>query len=115
MTKLLPTTEVKPRSMDYGIVIRPDVYADGTVAYIAEIPELPGCKSHGETPDEARLNLVDAQCEYLKALADRGLEVPRHPEGLPSVGVIWTVSIPSPFVANSGRQAPSRIPTPQTR
>lgn len=44
--------------------------------YIAENPELPGCLSDGETPEEALANLADARREYVFSLLEDGLSVP---------------------------------------
>lgn len=83
--------KVDPSSLRYSVVIRPDVYEDGTIAYIAEVPELPGCKSHGSTPAEARVNVADAQKEYIEALIEQRLEIPL-PSGAPSA--VWIVQVP---------------------
>lgn len=82
-----------PFALSYSVVIRPDVYDDGTTAYIAEIPDLPGCKSHGATVEQARANLADAQREYLEALQAEGIPIPPPAPLQPSV--VWTVSFQS--------------------
>jgi len=79
----------------YRSEIRPELQPDGTVVYLAECPELPGCMSHGATVEEARQNLEDAKAEYLAALQDRGLEIPA-PSAAPVVGAVtWVVLTPA--------------------
>lgn len=85
--------QLDPLALRYSVVIRPDMYDDGTVAYVAEIPELPGCKSHGATIEEARLNLAQAQREYLEALQAEGLPIPMPTLTPASSSVVWTVSV----------------------
>lgn len=88
--------QVDPRSLRYSIVVRPDQYEDGTLAYIAEIPELPGCKAHGASIEEAQQNLLDAQREYIEALVQENLPVPAPSPTPTSTSVTWTVSVPAP-------------------
>ena len=82
--------DIDPRALAYRVVIRPDQYADGSIAYIAEIPELPGCKSHGRTPEEASVNVEDAKREYLEALMAEGLEIPT-PKFDQGPGYVWQI------------------------
>ena len=85
------TMQVDPSVLQYSVEIRPELAAGGSVVYMAEIPELPGCMSHGTTIDEARQNLEDAKREYLAALQERGLPIPT-PSHQRAVGAItWTV------------------------
>ena len=44
---------------DLRIEIEPLSDEDGG-GYLATVPDLPGCMSDGETPDEARANVQDA-------------------------------------------------------
>ena len=71
------TTDVQitPRA-PFALVVREDEATDGTTLYLAEVPDLPGCMSHGETPEEALQNLQEAIELYLKALDDAGVERP---------------------------------------
>ena len=85
--------QLDPLALRYSVVIRPDIYEDGSVAYIAEIPELAGCKSHGATIDEARASLAQAQREYLEALQAEGLPIPMPAPTPASSAVVWTVNV----------------------
>jgi antitoxin HicB len=85
------TVRVDPKALQYRTEIRPELCTDGSVVYVAEIPDLPGCMSHGATVEDARLNLEDAKREYLAALDERGLEVPAPAVEPPVGGITWTV------------------------
>ena len=45
--------------------------------YIALVPELPGCKSYGETPHEALQNAYDAIACWIEAAEELGRAVPQ--------------------------------------
>ena len=45
-------------------------------AYVAEVPELPGCLSDGETRAEALANAEDAMRAWIETARDLGREVP---------------------------------------
>jgi len=49
-------------------VVIPEEATDGTLVYRAEIPELPGCMSHGDTEEEALQNLQEALDLYLETV-----------------------------------------------
>jgi antitoxin HicB len=44
--------------------------------FIAEVLELPGCLSQGETPEQAFSNLDDAMGGYIASLLERGYPLP---------------------------------------
>lgn len=48
----------------------------GESLYLASVAELPGCESHGDTPQEALENLEDAMVLYIQSLLEDGLEPP---------------------------------------
>jgi predicted RNase H-like HicB family nuclease len=62
--------------LPYFAVVFEDKDTAGNLCFLAANPELPGCLSHGETPDGALENLQDARELYLELLLDQGLEVP---------------------------------------
>ncbi|MGQ0814063.1 MAG: type II toxin-antitoxin system HicB family antitoxin [Gemmatimonadota bacterium] len=62
--------------LPYSVHTVPDECVDGTACYVARIPELPGCESHGATPEEAITNLREAQELFLQDMLQRGLEPP---------------------------------------
>jgi predicted RNase H-like HicB family nuclease len=64
---------VKPQ--DYEIRIRP-LSGDEGGGFLAEVPELPGCMSDGETPHEALENVFDAINCWMEAAREMGRKVP---------------------------------------
>lgn len=44
--------------------------------YIAVVPELPGCKSDGDTPLEALQNAYDAIACWIEAAQEMGRDIP---------------------------------------
>lgn len=65
---------MKPQ--DYEVDIMPLALADGG-GFIALVPELPGCKSDGETPQEALENAYDAITCWIEAALEMGRSVPQ--------------------------------------
>lgn len=71
----------------YSIEVSPDQTSEGSLCYIARHPELPGCMSHGQTPDEAIANLMDARRVYIEVLLEKNQQIP-----LPQASsIIWEV------------------------
>jgi len=60
---------------EYSISLRPLTEEEGG-GWLAEIPDLPGCISDGETPEEALKNLESAKRTWLKTALKRGQEIP---------------------------------------
>ena len=63
------------RPQDYEIVIRPLTEAEGG-GFGATVPELPGCMSDGETPQEALESVYDAIACWVEAAQEMGRPVP---------------------------------------
>jgi antitoxin HicB len=59
----------------YTIVIEPLLAEDGG-GFIATVPDLPGCMSDGETPQEALANVDDAIRTWIEAAQDLGHSIP---------------------------------------
>nr|WP_083595110.1 type II toxin-antitoxin system HicB family antitoxin [Aurantimonas sp. 22II-16-19i] len=57
-------------------MIAPLTEADGG-GYVAYIPDLQGCMSDGESPEEALANLRDAYSEWIDTYEKLGREVPK--------------------------------------
>ncbi|MGG0681441.1 type II toxin-antitoxin system HicB family antitoxin [Bacillus altitudinis] len=51
--------------------------------WIAEHPDLPGCRAEGETEDEARENLKDVKYSWMYSRLKLGLEIPLPEKRLP--------------------------------
>ena len=64
---------MKPQ--DYEVRIRPLADEDGG-GFFAEVPELPGCMSDGETPQEALDNAYDAIACWIEGAREMGRAVP---------------------------------------
>lgn len=61
----------------YTIVVAPEKCTDGSVCYLARHPELPGCMSHGDTPEEAISNLAEARRLVIEHLVETKQAVPK--------------------------------------
>lgn len=70
----------------YDITIAPEL-VDEEIVYVARHPELPGCTSHGATPEEAKESLGEAREMYLAALREADLPIP-PPKAEPRVMVL---------------------------
>ena len=57
-----------PRKNRLTTVVIPEAATDGSLVYRAEVPELPGCMSHGDTEEEALQNLQEAVDLYLETV-----------------------------------------------
>lgn len=60
---------------DYPVIVQPLSEDDGG-GYAAIVPDLPGCMSDGETPEEAVVNVRDAIIAWMEAAEDVGHAVP---------------------------------------
>lgn len=61
--------------MDYPVIIVRLSEQDGG-GYMGYAPDLVGCMSDGETPEEAIINTQDAIEEWIDAARQRGLQIP---------------------------------------
>lgn len=61
----------------YEIII---YWSKEDVAFIAEVPELPGCMAHGDTPEEALKNAKEAIQLWIDTAKEYGDPVP-DPKG----------------------------------
>jgi predicted RNase H-like HicB family nuclease len=59
----------------YSVVVEPLSESDGG-GFVAFVPDLPGCMSDGETPEEALANIRDAIEEWMAAARDLGHAIP---------------------------------------
>ena len=69
---------MKPQDYEVDIMPLPDVDGGG---FTAVAPELPGCRSDGETPEEALANAYDAIACWIEAAQEMGRAIP-HPRRL---------------------------------
>ncbi|MCL5070102.1 MAG: type II toxin-antitoxin system HicB family antitoxin [Actinobacteria bacterium] len=61
----------------YEIII---YWSNDDEAYIAEVPELPGCMADGKTYDEVLENVTQVIKEWLETAEELGREIPK-PKG----------------------------------
>lgn len=61
----------------YEIII---YWSDDDGAFIAEVPELPGCAAHGESPDSALANCQEAIALWIDTAKEFGRSIP-EPKG----------------------------------
>jgi len=59
----------------YPVLIEPLSDEDGG-GFLATVPDLPGCMSDGETPEEALVNIRDAILTWIEAAEELGRPVP---------------------------------------
>lgn len=59
----------------YPVFVSPLPPEDGG-GFLATVPDLPGCMSDGETPQEALSNVQDAIESWIEAARDMGRDIP---------------------------------------
>ncbi len=62
-------------TLEYRVNLCPLSDDDGG-GWLAEIPELKGCVSDGDTPEEALHNIQDAKLSWIKTALKRGQKIP---------------------------------------
>ena len=60
----------------YPVIVQPLPVEEGG-GFVATVPDLPGCMSDGETPEEALVNIQDAIAAWIEATLDLGRKVPK--------------------------------------
>lgn len=63
------------KALEYAVLLSPLSPEDGG-GFLATVPDLPGCMSDGETPEEALANVLDAIECWIEAAIDHGRSVP---------------------------------------
>jgi predicted RNase H-like HicB family nuclease len=61
--------------LDYPVLIEPLTLEDGG-GFVALVPDLPGCMSDGDTPEEALTNVRDAIASWIEEARALGRPVP---------------------------------------
>jgi antitoxin HicB len=62
--------------LEYAVRIERLADSDGG-GYMAVVPDLPGCMSDGETPEEALKNVQDAIASWIEAAREWKQEIPK--------------------------------------
>ncbi|MBE9215762.1 type II toxin-antitoxin system HicB family antitoxin [Plectonema cf. radiosum LEGE 06105] len=68
-------------TLRYKIIL---YYSQEDEAFIAEVPELPGCAADGETYQEALQNVEIIMQEWIETAQDLGRNIPQPKRGLMS-------------------------------
>lgn len=77
----------------YSIVLR-ELSAEDGGGWLAEIPDLPGCMSDGETPQQAIENLEDAKIAWIETALKRGQDISLPEEEVDYYSGKFTLRIP---------------------
>jgi antitoxin HicB len=80
------------RLEDYPFTVRPLAAEDGG-GYLIEFPDVPGCISDGETPEEAITNGRDALKSVLLTMKEFGEAIPQ-PGSLATASGQWRQRVP---------------------
>ena len=67
-------------SLRYPVIVSPLTEEEGG-GFSATAPDLPGCMSDGETPEQAVSNVIDAIASWIEAVEDLGRDIPRSSVG----------------------------------
>jgi antitoxin HicB len=62
--------------LKYPVIVQPLPAQEGG-GFIATVPDLPGCMSDGQTPEEALVNVQDAIAVWIEAARGMGRKVPK--------------------------------------
>lgn len=75
---MMRTKQLTQRPVEYylGLSYPVTLYPDPTGGFTAEIKDLPGCLTQGETADEAMENIQDAKALWIETTYDDGKEIP---------------------------------------
>ena len=61
--------------LEYPVIVQPLPAEEGG-GFVATVPDLPGCMSDGETPEEALVNIQDAIAAWIEAATEMGHGIP---------------------------------------
>lgn len=90
------------KSLPYQIKTEPVTDSDGTHYWLAEISELRGCKTEGETETEAITNLQGLFDEYVETMLEANIDL-SEPDPLPKITgeIMWKdISLPAMQTTN---------------
>ncbi len=71
--------------LEYSVRIERLADSDGG-GYLATVPDLPGCMSDGETPEEALKNVQDAIASWIEAAKEWKQDIPKPSPPLARAG-----------------------------
>lgn len=76
MNKTLIKQAQELANQPYITRIMREIDDEGVVYFVAENPEIPGCRSQGADPEEAKANLAEARVDFLYFLLEDGKPIP---------------------------------------
>lgn len=62
--------------LKYAVIVQPLPSEEGG-GFVATVPDLPGCMSDGETPQDALANVEDAVRAWIEAAQELGHAIPQ--------------------------------------
>ena len=71
--------------LEYAVRIERLAESDGG-GYLASVPDLPGCMSDGETPEEALKNVQEAIASWIEAAKEWNQDIPKPTPPLARAG-----------------------------
>jgi predicted RNase H-like HicB family nuclease len=75
--------------LPYSVRVVPDQSTERLLCYMAYHPDLSGCMSHGDTPEEALVNLAGVKKLYIKTLIEKEQDIPLPTS---SAKTIWEIT-----------------------
>lgn len=90
--------------LPYAIVVVHDVDEDGNAGWVAEVEELPGAISQGQTPEEAVERVRDAMRDWIAVALEDGVAIP-EPRAVLDFSGRFVVRVPASLHADLVRSA----------
>ena len=72
-------------TLEYAVRIERLAESDGG-GYLATVPDLPGCMSDGDTPEDALKNVQEAIASWIEAAKEWKMEIPEPSPSLARAG-----------------------------
>jgi antitoxin HicB len=98
------TTAEDYLTLPYRIILTPDTDDEGRSGWVAEVPQLAGCISQGDTPDDAVERVKDAMAGWISVALEDGRGIPKPDEDDDYSGR-FVVRLPTTLHAELARQA----------
>jgi antitoxin HicB len=77
VNKKLDSEIKKYLSLPYTFVVSKDTEEDGEEYFYAQVSELPGCVSDGQSPEQALKNIKDTMYDWIETALINGDKVPK--------------------------------------
>ena len=90
--------------LPFAYVLTHDVDESGNAGWVAEVEELPGCISQGQTPEEAVEHVRDAMRDWISVALEDGVEIP-EPRAAVDYSGHFVVRVPTSLHATLVRKA----------